>query len=152
MIDIDVFDEKILKIVRQNNRTPSEKIAEQVGLSTSAVQRRLRRLRKDGVIEADVSIISPKHLGNKITAVIGITLEKEHTVIVNDFKNQMLKADEVAQCYFVTGDADFILIVSFKGMEEYEQFTRKHFKDNPNIKRYYTNIVINQIKTGFKIR
>lgn len=70
MIEIDEFDEKILKIVQQNNRIPAEKIAEEVGLSASAVQRRLRHLRKDGIIQADVSIVSPAAGGQKITAVV----------------------------------------------------------------------------------
>jgi Lrp/AsnC family leucine-responsive transcriptional regulator len=84
---------------------------------TSAIQRRLKRLRKDGIIEAEITVISPKLLGNKITVIISVTLKKEHTVIINDFKSQILKAPQITQCYFVTGDADFILIANFKDID-----------------------------------
>jgi Lrp/AsnC family leucine-responsive transcriptional regulator len=150
MIEIDEFDEKILKIVQQNNRTPTEKIAAQVGLSTSAVQRRLQRLRKEGIIRADVSIVSPTVKGQKLTAVIGVTLEKEHTVILNEFKNKILSAPEVIQCYFVSGEVDFILVIAIKDMSEFESFATQFFTENPHVKRYITNFVISEIKPKFK--
>jgi len=149
MFEIDEFDEKILKIVQQNNRTPSEKIAARIGLSASAVQRRLQRLRKEGVIQADVSIVSTALKGKTISAVIGVTLEKEHTVILNEFRNKILSAPEVTQCYFVTGEVDFILIISVGDMSEYEAFAQKFLTDNPNVKSYVTNIVINEVKSRF---
>ncbi len=149
MIDIDEFDEKILKIVEQNNRIPSEKIAGQIGLSASAVVRRLQRLRKNGVIEADVSIVSPAVKGQALSAVIGVVLERENTAILNEFRSRMLTAPEVAQCYFVTGEVDFIVIVSVRDMSELESFARHHFTDNPHVKRYLTNIVISEVKSRF---
>jgi Lrp/AsnC family leucine-responsive transcriptional regulator len=149
MMEIDEFDEKILRIVRQNNRTPSKKIAAGVGLSTSAVQRRLQRLRKEGIIQADVSIISPALQGRAISAVLSVTLEKEHTVILNEFRNQILSAPEVTQCYFVTGEVDFILVISVRDMSEYETFAQQFLTANPNVKSYVTNIVINEVKSRF---
>jgi Lrp/AsnC family transcriptional regulator, leucine-responsive regulatory protein len=149
MNKIDEFDEKILKIVRQNNRTPAEKIAEQIGLSTSAVQRRLQRLRKEKIIQADISVISPLVRGQLMKAVIGVTLEKESTVIYNDFKEKMQKTSEVTQCYLVTGEVDLILIIAVKDMAEFDAFTSKFLTENPHVKRYLTNIVINEVKTDY---
>jgi Lrp/AsnC family transcriptional regulator, leucine-responsive regulatory protein len=151
MKEIDAFDEKILNIVRQNNRTPSEKIARQIGLSSSAVTRRLQRLRKEGIIQADISIVSPAARGQAMTAVIGVTLEKEHTVILNEFKHKILSAPEVIQCYFVTGEVDFILIVSVKDMSEFESFAARYLTENPHVKRYITNIVISEVKSRFVV-
>ncbi len=67
----------------------------------------------------------------------------------HDFRNEMLNAPEVMHCYFVTVDADFILIASSKNIKEYEKFTRQFFTENPHIKRDRTNIVINQVKSEF---
>jgi Lrp/AsnC family leucine-responsive transcriptional regulator len=148
---VDELDLKILQIVQEDNRVPAEIIAQDVGLSASAVHRRLKRLRKDGIIRADVSVISPDVFGNLITAIIQVSLEKENKLTVNEFKHRMARASEVSQAYFVTGEADFILVANFKDMEAYERFTQRHFTDNQNISRYHTSIVINQIKTGFRI-
>jgi Lrp/AsnC family transcriptional regulator, leucine-responsive regulatory protein len=149
MIEIDEFDEKILKIVRLNNWTPAEKIAGRVGLSTSAVQRRLQRLRKEKIIQADISIVAPAVSGPAMTAVVGVTLEKENSVILNEFRSKIRAAPEIVQSYYVTGEVDFILIVAFKNMPEFESFAERFLTENPYVKRYNTNIVISEIKSLF---
>lgn len=62
-VEIDKIDARLLDLVQRNNRLSSEELGAKVGLSASGVQRRLKRLRKEGVIESDVSIISPRAIG-----------------------------------------------------------------------------------------
>ena len=64
MKNLDSFDRKILKIVQSNNRVTSEKLAKDVGLSSSACQRRLNSMRKDGVIKKDVSVLDRNKLNS----------------------------------------------------------------------------------------
>ena len=149
MNEIDQFDEKILRILRQNNRISSDKIAQRVGLSTSAVVRRIQRLRKTGIIKADVSIVSPGIFGRTLTAVIGVTLENENTAVLNEFKRKIKSAEEVTQCLFVTGEVDFILTISVKDMADFERFAASFLTEDPHVKRYVTNIVINEVKSVF---
>ena len=84
-----------------------------------------------------------------MTAVVGVTLENEHTAVLNEFKIKMMSAPEVMQCYFVTGEVDFILIVSVRDMSDFERFAKQFLTDDPHVKRYITNIVINEIKSRF---
>ncbi|QOZ38386.1 hypothetical protein XH92_37430 [Bradyrhizobium sp. CCBAU 53421] len=58
---LDIFDARLLDLVQHNNRLSSEALGEKIGLSASGVQRRLKRLRSRRVIEADVSIVSPRY-------------------------------------------------------------------------------------------
>ena len=67
MTSIDRADRALLEAVQKNNRLTSEELAQIVNLSPTACQRRLKRLREEGVIEADVAIISPKAVGRGIT-------------------------------------------------------------------------------------
>jgi len=106
MKNLDSFDRKILKIVQSNNRVTSEKLAKDVGLSSSACQRRLNSMRKDGVIKKDVSVLDRNKLNRKITIVVQILSDFESTEHDNKFKKAMQKAPEVMQCYYVTGDYD----------------------------------------------
>ena len=146
---MDSFDVKILNIIQRDNRLPAEKIADQVGLSPSAVQRRLKRLRENGTIEAEVAIISPETAGRKLTAIVAVTLQREHPVSLpmEEFKRLMLATPEVMQCYHVTGEADFILIIAAKDIQEYEALTRRLFVDNPNVRGYSTSIVMKRVKS-----
>lgn len=147
--NMDSFDKKILEIVQRNNLLSTEKIADQVNLSSSAVQRRLKRLRKEGIIEADVAIISSLASGRLLTIIVEVTLEQERLIssILDEFKKLVLATPEVMQCYHVTGNADFILIIAAKDMQDYEAITHRLFIDNRSVKRYQTSVVVSRVKS-----
>lgn len=147
----DQFDRHLLRLLQQNNRLTSDELAEKVGLSASAVQRRLKRLRDEKMIEADVSIVSPAVAGIEITCIVEIALERGDSQNLEKFKASLLQLSEVMQCYFVTGSYDFIIIVNTATMQEYELFTKKWLMDNPNVKHFYTHVVMDKVKVGYSI-
>ena len=151
MDKIDSFDLKILKLIQENNKMTSEILAKEVGLSSSACQRRINSMRKEGIIEKDVSIINRKIIGRKITIVVQVLSDKEGIEYDEEFKKTMIKAPEVMQCYYVTGDYDYVLVATFKDMEEYEIFTKKYFLNNSNIKRFSSMVVMNRVKENLSI-
>ena len=151
MDKIDSFDLKISKLIQENNKTTSEILAKEVGLSSSACQRRINSMRKEGIIEKDVSIINRKIIGRKITIVVQVLSDKEGIEYDEEFKKTMIKAPEVMQCYYVTGDYDYVLVATFKDMEEYEVFTKKYFLNNSNIKRFSSMVVMNRVKENLSI-
>ena len=151
MDKIDAFDLKILQLIQENNKITSEVLAKEVGLSSSACQRRINSMRKAGIIKKDVSIIDRNVLGRKITIVVQVLSDKEGVEYSEEFKNIMIKAPEVMQCYYVTGDYDYVLIATFKDMEEYELFTQKYFLNKLNIKRLSSMVVMNHVKENISI-
>ncbi|WP_210164852.1 Lrp/AsnC family transcriptional regulator [Rhizobium etli] len=150
-MELDRADAALLAAVQKNNRLTSEELADKVGLSPTACQRRLKRLRSEGVIEADVSIISPKAVGRPVTMIVLVSLERERADIVDRFKTSIRSTREVMIGYYVTGDADFILIVTARDMEEYEQFTRRFFYENHDIKGFKTMVVMDRVKASFAV-
>ncbi|MDQ4121486.1 MAG: Lrp/AsnC family transcriptional regulator [Acidobacteriota bacterium] len=146
---MDSYDKKILEIVQQNNLHSTERIAELVNLSPSAVQRRLKRMRNDGIIEADVAIVSQQASCRLLTIIVEVTLEQERPIssVLEEFKKLVLAIPEVMQCYHVTGDADFILILAAKDMQEYEALTHRLFIDNQSVRRFQTTFVISKVKS-----
>jgi Lrp/AsnC family transcriptional regulator, leucine-responsive regulatory protein len=151
MQELDAYDKKLLRILQQNNKTTAEELGTMVSLSTSAVQRRLKRLRDDKMIEADVSIISPLALGIGITCVVDVILEVGNSKAVDSFKMLMQACPEVMQCYYVTGTYDFVLIVNTVDMRQYEEFSKTHLMDDPNVKHFYTHVVMDKVKVGYGI-
>lgn len=146
---MDSLDVKILKIVQRDSRISTEKIALQVGSSPSAVQRRLKRLREEGIIEAELIIVSPEAVGLTVVTIVGVVIDKERPlmVTVSKFKELMLNTPEVMQCYDVTGEFDFIVVVTARDMPEYESLSRRLFEENPNVSRYKTSLVLKRIKS-----
>lgn len=130
----DRIDARILEIMQKKNRLTSDAISKMAGLSTIACQRRLKRLRSDGVIEADVSIVSPKAVGRPIQMLVLVSLERERSDVVDRFKKAVRSSAEVANGFYVTGDADFVLYVTACSMEDYEQFTRRFFTRTPTLR------------------
>ncbi|MBM7046506.1 MULTISPECIES: Lrp/AsnC family transcriptional regulator [Rhizobium] len=146
---MDRIDAKLLNIIQTNNRLASEELGELVGLSATAVQRRLKKLRADGVIEGDVAIVRPKSVGRPVSMFVLVTLERERADIVDRFKQSIRQTPEVMNGYYVTGDADFLLIVTAESMEDYEQFTRRFFYENNDIKGFKTMVIMDRVKAGF---
>ena len=151
MPPIDNFDRNILEIVQQSNRTTSDQIAEQVGLSPAAVQRRLKRMREQNLIQADISVVTPKAIGRAVTLIVQVSLERERADLMDAFKKAMKNNKAVQQCYYVTGSSDFILIVTAADMEDYERFTRDAFFDNANVRSFQTNVVMDRVKVGLSV-
>ncbi|MER8989781.1 Lrp/AsnC family transcriptional regulator [Mesorhizobium sp. M0843] len=147
----DRIDARILELVQQNNRSTSDVIAEKVGLSATACQRRLKRLRAEGIIEADVSIISAKAVGRPIQMIVMVTLERERADIIDKFKRDIKSSPEIATGFYITGEADFVLYITARSMEDYEQFTRKFFYQNTHIKSLKTMVVVDRVKATFGV-
>jgi Lrp/AsnC family transcriptional regulator, leucine-responsive regulatory protein len=143
---MDIFDRKLLVLVQRDNRMTNEQLGRHVGLSPAACHRRLKRLAADGVIERNVSLVSPAAVGRHVTLIVHVTLEREQADLFDAFKDCMRDAPEVTQCYYVTGTTDFVLILNARNMQDYEAFTRRHFYDNPNIQRFQTDVVMDTVK------
>lgn len=150
-MDLDKIDARLLDLVQRNNRLTSEELGEKVGLSATGVQRRLKRLRAEGVIEGDVSIVSPRAIGRNVTMLVLVSLERERADIIDRFKLAICNTPEVMSGFYVTGDADFVLTVTSNDMEDYEAFTRRFFYENADIKWFKTMVVMDRVKAGFTL-
>jgi Lrp/AsnC family leucine-responsive transcriptional regulator len=150
-MDLDRTDARLLAEVQRNNRTPSDELGEAVGLSPTAVQRRLKRLRAEGVIESDVAILNPKAVGQNVAMIVLVGLERESSHIVDRFKKAISATPQIMAGFMVTGDADFVLIISTEDMEQYESFTRSFFYANADIKWFKTMVVMDRVKASFAL-
>ncbi len=148
---MDEFDYAILNQVQHNSRLTADQLSREVGLSPSACQRRLTKLRESGTIEREISVIAPETVGRQLMMVVEVTLEREHPNIMSEFKRSMKATPEVMQCYYVTGEVDFILILTARDMQHYESFTQQFFFDNPNIRRFHTMVVMDRVKHGLAV-
>jgi Lrp/AsnC family leucine-responsive transcriptional regulator len=150
-MDLDKIDARLLDLVQRNNRLTSEELGAKVGLSATGVQRRLKRLRSERVIESDVSIVSPKAVGRTVTTLLFISLERDRADIVDRFKQTICSMSEIMSAFYVTGEADFVLLVTASNMEDYERFTRRIVYENADIKSFKTMVVLDRVKAGFTV-
>ena len=148
---MDDKDLHILRLVQENARLTAETLGERVGLSPAAVQKRLKKLKETGVIGREIAVLSPKKLDRDLTVIVEVILERENRQQLEAFKKKMRTAPSVQQCYYTTGEADFLLILSVRDIKEYEAFTQEHFFDASNISRFKTSIVMDRVKRSLDV-
>ncbi|GGA80908.1 ArsR family transcriptional regulator [Arenimonas soli] len=139
---IDALDRQILVLYRKNTRLPAATIGERVGLSATAVQRRLKKMREDGVILAETARVDPGALGLGLTCIVGIDLEREGPDAIDRFRQRMRGFQAVQQCYHVTGAHDFVLVVQAADIAAYEAFTRTALTTDANVLSFSTQVVL----------
>lgn len=149
--DLDRLDLAILACLQADSRTIAEVIGAKVGLSAAAVQRRIKRLRESGVIEKEVAVLSPRALGLSMTFLVMVEMERENLTVLDVFRRQVQADDYVQQCYYVTGQADFVLVVTCPDMTAFEAFTRRMFFDNPNVRHFTTSVAMDRVKVGLTL-
>ncbi|PSH70162.1 AsnC family transcriptional regulator [Phyllobacterium brassicacearum] len=148
---LDAFDRKILDILQQDNTTPQREIGDAINLSAPAVQRRIKRMTEAGVIQANVAVLDPAAVGQSITIFVEIEVISETAAQIEDAKREFAAAPEIQQCYYVTGEADFILVIVVPNMGDYEALTRRLFFGNSNVKRFRTFVAMDRVKVGLHV-
>jgi len=150
---MDQLDRKILALYQRDTRRIAESIGAEIGLSAAGVQRRLKRLRSDRVITAEIAVLDSGAVGVPITCLVSVAMASGSAPrnSLDDFKRNMKSVNEVQQCYHVTGSTDFLLVVTTESMEAYGEFARRWFESNEYVVRYETQVVLDKVKVGLSV-
>lgn len=143
---LDDLDRRLIAALQVNNRLSFAELADIVGSSAASCMRRVNKLRADGVIVADIALVNPKALGKSLTVVVNVELDRERLDLVDDFKRAMRAAKEITQCYMVTGDADFVLIVAVEDVEAFDVFVKTKLYTNANVRKFKSMITLDRVK------
>lgn len=144
-VTLDDFDHRILARVRRDTLEPARVTAEAVGLSESAVLRRLRRLRAEGVIVADVAVVDPARVEPRIVVHVSVRTHTEERRIIDALEAALRASPEVQAAWDVTGETDLMLLVSVRSMEEYSAFCRRELTTEAGVRAFQSMIVIRQV-------
>ena len=151
MSDIDRLDREILRRLQANGRASYEDIAAAVGLSPSAVLRRVRRLEEAGVIERYVALVRPSRVGLGLTAYVNVRLEKHSgsgkRTPMDLFRASVEAWPEVVECVALTGEMDFLLCLMVADMEAYARFMMDTLLRHPSVQDCKTSFVMDRFKT-----
>lgn len=150
-MDLDGFDRRLLNLVQSDAGQTAEQLAESVGLSASTVQRRLKRLREEGVIVRDAAILDLKSVGSPMFFVTSLQIERESPELIAQLRSWLLVQEQVQQAFLVTGQADFVLVVTAPNAESYEALMARLISDNPNVRCFTTSMALSVIKRSLAV-
>ena len=147
---LDKLDRAILRSLQNNGRETNDAIGEEIGLSPSAVLRRIKRLEECGVISRYVALIKPEMVGLSLTAHLNVRLEKHleaHKRNPMDvFRASVQAWPEVVECVALTGDMDYFLRVVVEDMAHYSRFVMDTLLKHPSVQDCKTSFVLDSVK------
>jgi DNA-binding Lrp family transcriptional regulator len=148
---LDRFDRQLLNLVQDDAGQTSEQLAQQVALSPSAVQRRLRKLKDAGVIVRHTAILEPRRVGRPTFFIVSLEIERDRPELLAQLRTWLAAQEHVQQAFYVTGEADFILVVTAPDTETYDALMARLAMENPNVRKFTTNVALGVVKRGLTI-
>ena len=149
--DLDKFDLRILALLQEDARLAAETIGAEVGLSASAVQRRIARLREDGAISAEVAIVDARRVGRPLCVIVDLEVKRERAELLDELRRWITAEAAIQQAWYVTGESDYVLIVTARDMEEYEALMQRLMAANANVRRFRTRVALASVKRGMTL-
>ncbi|NDP62702.1 Lrp/AsnC family transcriptional regulator [Polaromonas sp.] len=147
---LDKLDKAILRRLQENGRETYDQLAGQVGLSPSAVLRRVKRLEETSVIDRYVALVKPESVGLGLTAYITVRLEKHlegHKRSPMDlFRASVQTWPEVVECAALTGEMDYLLRVLVADMAHYSRFIMDTLLRHASVQDCKTSFVLDRVK------
>ena len=141
---LDARDRRILHLVQRDGALSQAEIARKVGLSTAAVNERLRKLEDAGVIRRWTAIVSPAAVGAGVTAFVEIFME--HPRFEAGFLKRVMALDEVLECHHVTGEFSLLLKVRVADMEALQALLLEQLGAHEGVRQTRTVMALSTVK------
>jgi Lrp/AsnC family leucine-responsive transcriptional regulator len=142
-VALDALDTALLDMLQRDASLPVRTLADRAGTSPATCQRRIAQLRESGVLQRQVAIVDRRLVGRPLTVFVSVELAQQNSALLTQFERRMAAEDAVMACYEVSGEFDFLLIVSAESMEQYHAFTREAFSSNRNVRNFKSMFAMN---------
>jgi DNA-binding Lrp family transcriptional regulator len=143
---LDSKDLAILKLLQANARATVKEIADKVGLSTTPVHERIKRLEEEGVITQYATLVYPNKVKKGLTVICYVSLKQHNKNAGARFIKSILEMHEVIECYNISGEFDFMLKVVAENMDDYYNFHVNKLSEADNIGHVQSVFVMGIIK------
>jgi Lrp/AsnC family leucine-responsive transcriptional regulator len=147
-LDLDAIDRRIIAALQADGRLSNIELAERVGLSPSPCLRRVKRLERDGFIEAHRAMLQRNRVGLGLTVFVGVKIDGHANERAAKFEETILAMPEIVACHMVSGDTDYLLEVVVPDLERYQRFLVGKLLELPIIRDVRSNIAIQTLKAA----
>lgn len=143
---LDRIDKAILRQLQQDASVSNLELASMIGLSPPACFKRVKKLKSEGIIARQVVLLDQEKLGPCLHMIVSVEMERDRLDLNDGFIKHIRTASEVRECYQVTGEIDFVLLVTVENMQDYELFCQRYLYSEPNMKNFKTQISMDRVK------
>ena len=149
---LDHIDKKLISLLQNNSKKTSKQLSLQLNLSVTAVYERIKKLEKEGVIKKYVAIIDKEKINKSFLIFCHIKLLQHSKEFLSNFEKEILKLDEVSECFHVSGDYDYIIKIHVSDMKEYREFMVTKLTTIKHIGSTHSTLSIEQVKSTTEIQ
>jgi Lrp/AsnC family transcriptional regulator, leucine-responsive regulatory protein len=143
---MDAIDRKIVRALQENARLSNQDLSARVGLSPSPCLRRVRALEKRGVLSGYTAQVDQEQYGLPLNVFVEIKLERPSDDIIRRFEAGIARADEILECYLMTGSSDYMLHVVSSSLQDYEYFIRNVLTKLPGVHSIDSKFAFGKVK------
>ncbi|MEY4872092.1 MAG: hypothetical protein RLZZ563_1422 [Pseudomonadota bacterium] len=148
-IDLDRFDEAIIRILSTEGRISATELARRIGLSKSPTQARMKRLEDSGVITGYRALLDPIRMGQAHVAFVEVRLSDTREAALQAFNKAILAVPEVEQCHMIASRFDYLLKVRTSDIQDYRRVLAERISGLPHVASTSTYVAMEAIKEVF---
>ena len=142
----DIYDIAILQEVQKNAKITVKELSEKINLSPTPTFERLKKLEREGYITGYHAKLDIKKLGLSLMVMCNVSLKNHQKDIIEKFQEEIIRFDEVKECYHIAGMYDYLLKIIVKDMDAYQQFVSKKLASLENIGNVQSSFVMIELK------
>jgi len=143
---LDEKDSTLLTHMQNNARLTSAELGKLVDLSPSGVQKRLRKLEENGIVERYATMLNRKRLGYDLLVFVKVIIQGHTTELIAEFDNAIREMPEVLESHRIIGDADYLLKVVVRDREQLDHFLMKQLLPLNSVARVSSYLVLKEVK------
>lgn len=152
---LDATDLRLLALLQEDASLSNQALADRAHLSPATCHRRVRRLWDEGVIERQVTILSPQKLADALgwglSALVEISLDVQTQEALDAFEARAVADAEVQQCWRVSPGPDFVLVVQVPDMPAYHELARRLFTQDQQVRNVRAFFAVKRAKFGTQL-
>lgn len=145
-MQLDATDLRLLDLLQSDASLSNQDLAERALTSPATALRRVRRLVEAGVIERRVALLSPAALGEGLSAIVEITLDRQGAEHLEAFEQRAVNDVAVQQCWRVSPGPDFVLVLRVADMAAYQAVVRRLFTQDANVRNVKAYFAVKRAK------
>jgi Lrp/AsnC family leucine-responsive transcriptional regulator len=146
--DLDAIDSRIIAALQADGRLSNVELADRIGLSPSPCLRRVKRLERDGYIEAYRAVLQRSRAGLGLTVFVEVKISAHANAQAEAFQEAVAALPEIVACHMVSGAAEYLLEVVVPDLEHYQRFLVGKLLSLPIVREVRSNIAIQTLKAG----
>ena len=145
MIFFEIY-KKLLYLLQKDAKITTKKLASTLHLSATAIYERIKKLEKSGVIQNYVALLDRDKINKNFMVLCQVKLVQHNHILIERFEKEVLKLDEVLECYNISGDYDYQLKIVVENMQAYRTFLNLKLTTLDYIGSTYSTFIISQVK------